>query len=443
MDETLEIERTFDRLWPLLRSITGDGVRQTHDIIGEIVPLSRMEIPSGTSCFDWAVPQEWRVNEAYIVTPQGQRICDVAENNLHLLNYSAPFRGRMSLAELDKHLHSRPDMPEAIPYLTSYYTKRWGFCLSQAQRDTLTDGSYDVVVDTELFAGSLTISDAILHGASKREVLLSTYTCHPSLANNELSGPLVAAFLYRRLAAWPERRLTYRFVFLPETIGSIAYLHRCGDHLREAVVAGYVINCAGDPAPFTYKRSRQGNSLADRAAEHVLRRREGSRFLDFFPRGSDERQYCSPGFNLPVGSIMRSMYGTFPQYHTSFDNRDFISFDAMRESIDAYEDVLKAIELNRYYRNRVGFGEPQLGKYGLYPSLDNARDARRAKEAKEYSDAMMWLLSLADGSSDLLAISERCGIKIELLSEIASRCMEAGIMDASDEPFPYSGGARV
>ena len=423
-----DIERVFDRLWPLLRSLTGAGARATHDILGELMPLARIEIPSGTQVFDWTVPKEWVVREAYVVAPVGRRILDVAVNNLHLVNYSIPFRGKLSRRELDAHLHSRPDLPDAIPYVTSYYEPRWGFCLSDRERRALPEGNYDVVVDTELVDGALTISEAVLPGSSKDEVLISTYTCHPSLANNELSGPIVAAFLYRRLAAWPQRRLTYRFVFAPETIGAIAYLSMRGDQLRERMIAGYVVNCVGLDTHFTYKRSRRGNSLADRVALNALEQLGVDlRVRDFAPTGSDERQYCSPGFNLPVGSLMRGAYGDYPEYHTSLDNKSLISFPALQESIAAYESICRALESaglrsavaaeaaicrtlddNATFQNLLPYGEPQLGRRGLYPTLGSVDQSRRV-------EAMMWVLNLSDGNHDLLAIAERSGIPIQEL----------------------------
>ena len=421
-----EVAAIFDRLWPLLRSLTGEGVRRTHDILGELLPLDRIEIPSGTQVLDWTVPQEWAVREAYVTAPGGERILDVRDNNLHLVNYAAPFRGRVSRRELDNHLHSIPKLPEAIPYVTSYYEPRWGFCLSQRQRDALPEGEYEVVVDSELFDGSMTISEAVLPGAETGEVLISTYTCHPSMANNELSGPLVAAFLYRRLAAMPERRLTYRFVFAPETIGAVAYLDRMGDHLLARMEAGFVLTCIGTKAPFTLKRSRRGDSLADRAAEQILARRPGAppKILDFFPTGSDERQYCSPGFNLPVAMIARSLYGDYPEYHTSLDNRDFVSFEAIVGSVDACFDICFALDRNIRYRNIVAKGEPQLGRRGLMATLG----AQRSIE--DEFKAMHWLLNLADGEHDLLSIAERGGADLRLLDRLAEKCKAAGILEA-------------
>ena len=290
------------------------------------------------------IPKEWVVREAYLIDPLGKRILDIQENNLHLLNYSIAFKGTISKAELEKHLYSLPNQPTAIPYVTSYYAARWGFCLSQQQRDILPEGDYQVFIDTEMIEGSLTISEAVLQGESEQEVLISTYTCHPSLTNNELSGPLVAAFLYQKLAALEKRRLTYRFVFLPETIGAIAYLSVRGEHLKKNTIAGYVVTCIGDAGNFTYKRSRSYASLADHAAEHVLKHLDKpSKIINFSPLGSDERQYCSPGFNLPIGSLMRSMYGTFAEYHTSLDNREFISFEAMAESVEVYFKVMMTL----------------------------------------------------------------------------------------------------
>jgi aminopeptidase-like protein len=427
-----EIESYFDRLWPLLRSLTGAGVRQTHDIISEIVPLDRIEIPSGTKCFDWTVPKEWVVQGAYVIAPDGTRMFDVEENNLHLLNYSVAFEGTLSRQELDEHLHSLPDQPDAIPYVTSYYAPRWGFCVSHRQRQRLPDGEYQVVIRTAHIDGSMTLSEAVLQGDEEAEVLISTNTCHPSLANNELSGPLVAMFLYRRLASLPRRRLTYRFLFLPETIGAIAYLQKHGEHLREKLVAGYVVTCAGDAGPFTYKKSRRGDTLADRAATCVLRELEspGTRVLDFVPYGSDERQYCSAGFNLPVGSLMRSMYMTYPQYHTSEDNRDFISFEALRSTIDVYFRTCLALDVNVTYRNLLPYGEPQLGKRGLLPSYTAGRaydgdTERRAAPIK-------WLLNLADGDNDLLAVAERSGLDLQALHSTAQACLAAGLVVRDD-----------
>ena len=427
IDLAVDIAQYFDRLWPLLRSLTGNGVRQTHDILGEVLPLERIEIPSGTRMFDWTVPPEWIVREAYITDPQGHRILDIRDNNLHLVNYSIPFKGEMSRSQLDRHLHSLPDMPEAIPYVTSYYERGWGFSLSHRQRAGLPDGTYRVVVDTELIDGSMTLSEAVLPGQCEQEVLFSTYTCHPSMANNELSGPLVAAFLHRALAA-RRRRLTYRFVFLPETIGSIAYLHMRGALLRQRLLAGYVLTCVGLNAPFVYKRSRRSDSAADRAAAYCLRCRPApdSRVVDFTPASfsSDERQYCSPGFNLPVGVFSRTVIGAYPEYHTSLDNKSLVSFEAMAEAVTVLADLCDVLDTNVTLRSLYPFGEPLLSKRGLYPTIGAARERR------ESVDATMWVLNLADGEHDLLSVAERSGMNYHLLADRARACIAAGLIEA-------------
>ncbi len=418
------LESTFDRLWPLPRSLTGDGVRQTHDVLAETMALERIEVASGTQVFDWTVPDEWRVNDAYVVGPTGERVVDYGSSNLHLLGYSVAFRGRLTRAELDRHLYSLPERPDAVPYATSYYAPRWGFCVAQRVRDALPEGEYEVVVDTETSSGSMTLSECVLPGTSGREVLLSTYTCHPSLANNELSGPLVAAALYARLARWPTRRLGYRFVLAPETIGAITYLALRGEHLQARLDAGYVLTCLGDRAALTYKRSRQGSSLADRAAQASLPGFGEVRWHDFSPMGSDERQYCSPGFDLPVGSVMRSMYGTYPEYHTSDDNRDFVSFDHIQASVDACEALCLTLDQGgAVYRNLLPFGEPQLGRRGLYPDLTMGPANVGAGEA------IFWVLNLSDSQHDLLAISERSGVDLATLHDAAQRCLAAGLLE--------------
>ena len=430
--ETIEeLTTTFDRLWPLLRSITGDGARKTHDILGELLPLERHEIPSGAEVFDWTVPKEWTVNEAYLEGSDGRRVLDIVDNNLHLLNCSAPYRGVVSRADLDGHLFSLPELPEAVPYVTSYYEERWGFCLSQCQRDALPDGDYRVVIDSEFVEGSMTLSEALLPGETDEEVLLSTYTCHPSMANNELSGPLVAAYLFRRLVAWPRRRLTYRFVFVPETIGALAFLNLRGDWLRENLVAGFVLSCLAGDMPFVYKRSRRENSPADRAAALCLERHgpPDSRTRRFSPASfsSDERQYCSPGFDLPVGLLARGEIGEWPEYHTSLDNKEFISFERLQESIDMAERFCRVLDSNRRYRNVLPHGEPQLGKRGLYPTVG------ATKEKQALKDATVWILNQADGNNDLLAIAERSGMDFDLLAERAEACLEAGLLAVEDE----------
>ena len=423
-----EIEAYFDRLWPIMRSITGEGVRRTHDILSEIVPLERIEIPTGTNVHDWVVPKEWLVREAYVIDPAGNRILDIADNNLHLINYSIPFQGVVSRQELDEHLVSIPHMPQAVPYATSYYNPKWGFCIRHDERQKLADGYYRVVIDTDLIDGSMTLSHAVLPGREKKEILFSTYTCHPSMANNELSGPLVAAFLYRRLAQLKDRRYTYRFVFVPETIGAIAYLDLHGKEMAKNIVAGYVLSCVGDPAGFTYKKSQRGDTLADRAAEAVLSQASNGepRLIDYSPWGSDERQYCSPGYDFPVGTLSRSIFGDFEEYHTSLDNKDFVSFDAHAGSVEACLNLCQTLEANRRYRNLVMYGEPQLGRRDLYPK------GNERTPLSDFNRALFWLLNQSNGERDLLDIAARSGYPVSLLDEVARNCLREKLLEPAD-----------
>lgn len=426
--EAVEIAAYFDRLFPLLRSLTGAGVRQSLDILGELVDLDRLEIPSGTKVFDWTVPREWVVREAYLEGPDGRRIIDMRDNNLHLLNYSTGFRGEVSRAELDEHLHSRADMPDAIPYVTSYYAPRWGFCLPHRMREALPEGRYRVTIDADHIDGAMSLGEAVLKGETAEEVLLTSYICHPSMANDELSGPLALALLYRRIASWPKRRLTYRFVLHPETIGSIAYLSLRGKHLAENCVAGFNISNTATTTPFRYKRSRCGNSLADRTAERVLRERwpHMHDVSDFDPIGSDERQYCSPGFDLPYGALSRRP-DHFPEYHTSLDNREFVSFDALSEAVDAYEAICRRVDDSVRYRSLSPYGEPQLGQRGLYHTIG------RAGPPEAMTQALLWVLNLSDGDHDLEAIAQRSGISYALIAEAAQRAEQAGLLARAGE----------
>lgn len=421
------IEKYFDRLWPICRSIAGPGFRESLDILSEVIPTERLRFRTGHKVFDWQVPKEWVVREAYFVDPKGVKHADFKSNNLHILNYSVPFRGVMPLEKLKPHLHSLPDQPKAIPYVTSYYDENWGFCISNEELQRLPKGNYEVVVDTERRNGWVEVGEAVLPGRTKKEVLFSSYLCHPSLANNELTGPLVLAFLYEKLAKMARRHYSYRFVILPETIGSICYLSKRGTHLKKHLIAGYVLTCLGDRGPFTYKLSRDGQSLADRAARLILRDIGKHQIVPFVPHmGSDERQYGSPGFNLPVGSLMRTMYGCYPEYHTSDDNKTFISFEAMEESLGAYVSIVKALEGNCIWRGTVMYCEPQLGKRGLYPRLGTKQ------LADEKLRATMWLLNLADGTQDLLAIADKSGCRMELLVLVADELEKAGLLKDVD-----------
>jgi aminopeptidase-like protein len=407
MDEIKELEEIFDRLWPLCRSITGEDLRKSFSILQKKIPFQLTEVPTGTKVFDWEIPKEWNIKDAYILTPDGKKIADFKVNNLHVVNYSVPVNKSVSLDELKMHLHCIPEMPDAIPYVTSYYKENWGFCIAYNEFNSLKEGQYTVVIDSRLEAGSLTYGECVLEGETKREILFSTYLCHPSMANNELSGPLVQAFLYSRIMSMPRRKYTYRFVNAPETIGVIAYLSKRGEHLTKNLDAGFVLTCCGDSGNFVYKLSKRKDSIGDKAATHVLASKNTPHeVVPFSVGGSDERQYCSPGFNLPVGSLTRSMYQRYAQYHTSLDNKNLISFSALKETVDTYFEIVKALELNDIYQTTVPFCEPQLGKRNLYPSSVNPTENR------DLIHNRMHLLTFADGHHDLLDIANLRGKEI-------------------------------
>jgi aminopeptidase-like protein len=419
------IEYYFDRLWPITRSLTGNGNRKSLEILSEIVDLNLTEVPSGTKCFDWDVPPEWNINEAWVKNSKGKKVIDFLENNLHILGYATPFKGKLSFEELKHHLYTLPDQPDLIPYLTSYYKERWGFCLSHNNLCKLdTNDTYEVFIDSNLnYKGTMTVGEAVIKGQSDKEIFFSTYICHPSLANNELSGPIVTAFIYNELKKRKNLKYTYRFLFIPETIGSIYSLSVKGNHWKENLEAGFVVTCIGDRGGFTYKKSRMGNSLPDKVVQTILEQTEENyKIVDFFPSGSDERQYCSPGFNLPVGSLMRTMYGVYTEYHTSADNRDFISFDSMEKSVLKYIEIVDAIEKNEKYTNIFPYCEPQLGKRGLYPTLGSQ------KESQNFVSRMMWVLNLADGENDLIDISQKSKISIKDLIPVIDELIRNGII---------------
>jgi aminopeptidase-like protein len=417
-----ELEAYFDRLWPICRSITGVGYRESLAILREIVPFESLTFPTGSHVFDWTVPREWVAREAYLVDPDGRRRADFAVNNLHLLGYSVAVTATMSLEELMPHLYSLPEQPHAIPYRTSYYEERWGFCLTHEELCSLPRGQYQVRIDTELRSGAIELGETVLAGESDREILLWSYLCHPSMANNELSGPLVLAFLYRKLAQKEQRKYTYRFAIGPETIGSLCYLSVRGAQLKKRLLSGFVLTCVGDAGAFTYKESRGGDSVGDRVVRAVLSHQGSHSIEPFSPLGSDERQFCSPGFDLPVGSLMRTKYGAYPQYHTSLDDRSFISFDAMRETVDVYERVLDGIEHNVRWKSLFPYGEPFLGKRGLYSTLGAQTDKL------ERQDALMWVLNYADGRHDMVDIALKSGLPLQMLIAVAHDAKKAGLI---------------
>lgn len=419
-----QLEHYFDRLFPLNRSLTGNGVRETFAILQEIADFQLTEVPTGTQVFDWQVPKEWNVNQAYIITPDGRKIADFAVNNLHLIGYSIPFSGKLSYSELKEHILTRPDYPEAIPYATSYYTARWGFCMAHNEFITLPqEGLYDVVVDTTLEDGHMTVGEVVIAGSSGQEVLFSSYCCHPSMANNELSGMLALSFLYRQLKQKKNLKHTYRFYLAPETIGAIYYLAENGLRFKEQLKGGVVLSCCGDSGPITLKKSRTP-SYFDDVLQHLLKYHNQQTFktVDFFPMGSDERQYCSPGFNLPVVCLTRTMFGEYKEYHTSEDNKNVIDFHALEAYIQTLEALVDAIELDGHYSNQMPYCEPQLGKRGLYPTLMKIED--RGDSHKR----LLYLLNYGDGEHTLLDIANQMGTSILAFAPEIEKLLESGLL---------------
>jgi aminopeptidase-like protein len=415
-----EMHRFASDLYPICRSITGDGIRQTLSLIGERIPLQLHEVPTGTQVFDWTVPREWNIRDAYIMSPDGRRVVDFRQSNLHVVNYSSPIRGTLTLEELRPHLFTIPDHPDWIPYRTSYYREDWGFCLSHNQLLSLKDASYDVCIDSTLEEGHLTYGECYLPGQTSDEVLISCHACHPSLANDNLSGLSVAAFLAAHLADRP-LRYSYRFLFIPGTIGAIAWLAR-NREAAQRIRHGLVLTCIGDAGGFHYKRSRRGDADIDRAVAHALGHcGEPSDILGFSPYGYDERQYCSPGFNLPVGCLMRSIWGTFPEYHTSADNLDFLQPSSLAASLRLCTTVVEILEQNQRYTNQNPFCEPQLGKRGLYRSTGG-------QAITEEIHARLWVLNLSDGEHSLLDIAEQSGLPFAAISDAALLLTGAGLL---------------
>jgi aminopeptidase-like protein len=413
-------------LFPICRSITGEGLRETLRRVAQRIPLQIHEVPTGTQVLDWSVPREWNIRDAYIKNSRGQRIIDFRESNLHVVNYSIPVRAKLSLKQLKEHLYTLPDRIDWIPYRTSYYRETWGFCLSQRQYDSLPEDEFEVVIDSSLENGSLSYGECVLPGKSRDEILISCHACHPSLANDNLSGLAVATFLAKVLAS-RSNRFTYRFLFVPGTIGSIAWLSRNEDVVQR-IKHGLVLACVGDRGAPTYKKSRRGNALIDRAVMHLLAHsQQPYNVCEFSPYGYDERQYCSPGFNLPVGCLQRTPYGKFPEYHTSADDLEFVAPEALQNTLSLAMDAVQLLETNLTYRNLCPKGEPQLGKRGLYHTIGGQADT----ETREL--AMLWVLNLSDGQHSLLDIAERSGMKYEVVQRAAMDLQQHDLLSHQTE----------
>lgn len=409
------------RLYPICRSITGDGVRESLRILQEELPLEIFEVPSGKQVFDWTVPKEWNIKEAWVKDPQGNKVIDFAEHNLHILNYSTPLHQKMDLEELKKHLYSLPDQAELIPYRTSYYREQWGFCMRHKDLEQLEAGEYEVYIDSSLEAGSLTYGELFIPGKSEEEVIFSAHICHPSLANDNLAGIAVLSELAKALLK-AENHYSYRFLFIPGTIGSITWLAENEDRIPQ-IKHGLVASLLGDPGNFTYKRSRRGNAEIDQIVEYVLEQSgKEHTVIDFFPYGYDERQFCSPAFNLAVGNFTRTQFGQYPEYHTSGDNLELVRPEYIEESLEMYKQVVEILEANKTYINLSPKCEPQLGKRGLYDAIGGNSDS------KALQMAMLWVLNLADGEYSLLDMAKRSGIAFDLIARIAATLLEKNLL---------------
>jgi aminopeptidase-like protein len=414
-------------LFPLNRSLTGDGVRQTLQYIKSHLPsLQVVNVASGTKAFDWTVPKEWSISDAYIANLNGEKLIDFKDNNLHVVGYSTPVNKIFTRAELDPHLHSLPDQPNAIPYITSYYKEDFGFCVNQFQRDSLGGGPFQVVIDSQIFDGNLTYAELLIPGESDEEIFFSTYVCHPSMANNELSGPVVAIALAKHLQSLEFRRYSYRFIFTVETIGSVLYLSQNLSKLKNNVVCGWVLTCIGDERTYSYVPTREINTLTNRISRRVLEDL-GTEYVEYswLDRGSDERQYNSPGVELPIGSLMRSKYGEYPEYHTSLDNLELISPEGLRGGLKMLTDAIYILETNQTKKINV-LCEPQLGKRGLYPNTSTKSSGSEVRN-------QMNVISYLDGSVDLLAIADLCKLSFAEVVQIVTRLENAGLLEQASK----------
>jgi aminopeptidase-like protein len=417
----IEMHQLIADLYPICRSITGNGFRESLRILKQHIPLETHEVATGTEVFDWTVPREWNIRDAYVKNSRGEKVIDFKESNLHILQYSLPVEKKLSLAQLKEHLFSIPERPDWIPYRTSYYKENWGFCLTHNRMQNLGEGEYEVHIDSSLENGHLAYGEYYIQGRTNEEVLISCHSCHPSLCNDNLSGVSVATFLAKLLTPL-SMRYSYRFLFIPGTIGSITWL-ALNEEKVSRIKHGLVVACVGDSGHFRYKRSRQGNAEIDKVIDYALKQ-SGKKFeiLDFSPYGYDERQYCSPGFNLPVGSLTRTPHGEFPEYHTSADNLSFVKPEYLAESLAEYLAVIQLLENNKKYANQNPKCEPQLGKRGLY----HAMGGKTTEPVDEL--AMLWVLNLSDGLHTLLDISEKTNIEFNLLKNAADALLEKGLL---------------
>lgn len=437
IDAKPPIYKLAHRLFPITRSITGDGVRKSLNIIKEVLPgLKITEVPTGTTVFDWSVPKEWNIRDAYIKDSKGNRVVDFNESNLHLVGYSIPVHKKMPLRELKEHIHTIPGQPDWIPYMTSYYEREWGFCMTHNNFKNLKDDVYEVCIDSSLEDGSLTYGEFYKAGRSNEEFLLSSYICHPSIANDSLSGVALLTYLARELAKM-DTYYSYRFLIIPETIGAITWLAK-NKSRTDRIKYGLVATCVGDSGAFTYKKSRRGNAEIDLITQYVLDNvAEKHNIEDFFPLGSDERQFCSPAFNLPVGSLMRTRYHKFDEYHTSADNLDFINRQSLQESFDMYAKIIEYAESNHCYRSTNPACEPNLGKRGLF------KKARILSEYPDIQEAYFWMLNYSDGDHSLLDIAQKSDIHFDTIKIAAGNLYEAGLLQVSGKDKVYEQGAAV
>ncbi len=422
MNEGQNMYQLAERLFPICRSLTGNGFRESLRILTEgLSDFRTYEISTGTQVFDWTVPKEWNIRGGYIETLDGKRIIDFADTNLHIMGYSTSVDAVLSRDELFEHVYTQPDQPDWIPYVTSYYKERWGFCMSEKQKQTLTEEKYHVVIDSDLKEGSLTLGDIVIKGETDDEIMFTTYLCHPSMANNELSGPVVWRALIDYVLAMPKRRYTYRFVINPETIGSIAYLSKNLDALKTNLIAGFVLSCVGDNRTYSYVESKYGNTLADRVAQNVLAYHYSNyKHFTFLDRGSDERQYNSAGVDLPVCGICRTKYGEYPEYHTSADDMSLISPEGLQGAYEVCTKIINALEYNAHYQITCK-GEPQLGKRGLYPTTSQ-------KGSYDAVRAMIDFIAYADGKNDLMEISDIIRQPVDILIPIVQNLIDVKLL---------------